>query len=180
MAAVTRWAASLALQATFVVLLLGSAAAALAEGDREALGSDKIVVRYWPENADSAQIALDAATTAVGSLESELRMKLEGRIRIDVARSHYEFQQITGQKYGNWVLGQAFYDRNYIVVKAVGDLNLEQLVAHEVCHIMLGQKLAASGVEAPRWLHEQSVAITSHRYGNTHAGPRPRCPGLGE
>ncbi len=35
-------------------------------------------------------------------------------------------------------------------------------------------------VEAPRWLREQSVAITNHRYGDVHAGPRPSCRGLGE
>jgi len=42
------------------------------------------------------------------------------------------------------------------------------------------RELAQSGsVELPRWLVEQSVAITNHRYGNVHAGPKPRCPGLG-
>lgn len=35
-------------------------------------------------------------------------------------------------------------------------------------------------IEMPRWLLEQSVAITHHRYGNVHAGPKPHCPGLGE
>jgi RHH-type proline utilization regulon transcriptional repressor/proline dehydrogenase/delta 1-pyrroline-5-carboxylate dehydrogenase len=41
--------------------------------------------------------------------------------------------------------------------------------------------LAQSGsVELPRWLLEQSVAITNHRYGNVHAGPKPLCRGLGE
>jgi hypothetical protein len=41
--------------------------------------------------------------------------------------------------------------------------------------------LAQSGaVELPRWLHEQSVSITNHRYGNVHAGPKPLCLGLGE
>lgn len=40
--------------------------------------------------------------------------------------------------------------------------------------------LAQAGhVEGPRWLLEQSVAITNHRYGNVHAGPKPACPGLG-
>ena len=34
--------------------------------------------------------------------------------------------------------------------------------------------LAADGaVEAPRWLHEQSVSITNHRYGNVGSGPHP-------
>jgi len=33
-------------------------------------------------------------------------------------------------------------------------------------------------VETPRWLLEQSVSITLHRYGNTNGGPKPRCPGL--
>ena len=41
--------------------------------------------------------------------------------------------------------------------------------------------LAQSGaVEGPRWLSEQSVAMTRHRYGNVNAGPKPHCRGLGE
>jgi len=35
-------------------------------------------------------------------------------------------------------------------------------------------------VEIARWLLEQSVSITHHRYGNVNAGPKPRCPGLGD
>jgi RHH-type proline utilization regulon transcriptional repressor/proline dehydrogenase/delta 1-pyrroline-5-carboxylate dehydrogenase len=35
-------------------------------------------------------------------------------------------------------------------------------------------------VETPRWLLEQSVAITHHRYGNVNGGPKPNCPGLGD
>ncbi len=35
-------------------------------------------------------------------------------------------------------------------------------------------------VELPRWLLEQSVAITNHRYGDVAAGPKPACPGLGD
>ncbi len=43
------------------------------------------------------------------------------------------------------------------------------------------RELAQSGaVELTRWLLEQSVAITNHRYGNVHAGPKPRCLGLGQ
>ena len=34
-------------------------------------------------------------------------------------------------------------------------------------------------VEGPRWLLEQSVAITNHRYGNVNAGPKPAVVGLG-
>jgi RHH-type proline utilization regulon transcriptional repressor/proline dehydrogenase/delta 1-pyrroline-5-carboxylate dehydrogenase len=35
-------------------------------------------------------------------------------------------------------------------------------------------------VEMARWLLEQSVSITHHRYGNVNAGPKPHCAGLGE
>ena len=38
----------------------------------------------------------------------------------------------------------------------------------------------AGAVEGPRWLSEQSVAMTRHRYGNVNAGPKPVCRGLGE
>ncbi len=34
-------------------------------------------------------------------------------------------------------------------------------------------------VEMARWLLEQSVSITHHRYGNVNAGPKPACEGLG-
>jgi RHH-type proline utilization regulon transcriptional repressor/proline dehydrogenase/delta 1-pyrroline-5-carboxylate dehydrogenase len=33
-------------------------------------------------------------------------------------------------------------------------------------------------IEAARWLIEQSVAITYHRYGNPNGGPKPNCSGL--
>lgn len=33
-------------------------------------------------------------------------------------------------------------------------------------------------IEIPRWLLEQSVSITNHRYGNVNAGPKPICTGL--
>ena len=33
-------------------------------------------------------------------------------------------------------------------------------------------------VEGPRWLLEQSVSVTGHRYGNVNAGPRPDVVGL--
>lgn len=33
-------------------------------------------------------------------------------------------------------------------------------------------------IELTRWFLEQSVSITQHRYGNTNAGPKPRCTGL--
>ncbi len=43
------------------------------------------------------------------------------------------------------------------------------------------RELAQSGaVELPRWLLEQSVSITNHRYGNVHAGPKPPALGLGQ
>jgi RHH-type proline utilization regulon transcriptional repressor/proline dehydrogenase/delta 1-pyrroline-5-carboxylate dehydrogenase len=35
-------------------------------------------------------------------------------------------------------------------------------------------------IEASRWLLEQSVAVTHHRYGNVHAGPKPRVRGLAD
>ncbi len=42
-----------------------------------------------------------------------------------------------------------------------------------------GRPVAQRGdIEAPRWLLEQSVAITYHRYGNVNGGPKPACKGL--
>lgn len=38
----------------------------------------------------------------------------------------------------------------------------------------------AGDIEGPRWLIEQSVSMTRHRYGNVNAGPKPICRGLGD
>ena len=38
---------------------------------------------------------------------------------------------------------------------------------------------ASVAVEGPRWMHEQSVCVTAHRYGNVGAGPQPAVPGAG-
>jgi RHH-type proline utilization regulon transcriptional repressor/proline dehydrogenase/delta 1-pyrroline-5-carboxylate dehydrogenase len=44
-----------------------------------------------------------------------------------------------------------------------------------------GRPVAQRGdIEAPRWLLEQSVAITYHRYGNVNGGPKPICKGLAD
>ncbi len=50
------------------------------------------------------------------------------------------------------------------------------------CGVTIDRRAIAQrgDVEMPRWLLEQSVAITHHRYGNVNAGPKPHCPGLGE
>jgi RHH-type proline utilization regulon transcriptional repressor/proline dehydrogenase/delta 1-pyrroline-5-carboxylate dehydrogenase len=36
---------------------------------------------------------------------------------------------------------------------------------------------AGIDVEGPRWMHEQSVSVTAHRFGNVGMGPQPRVPG---
>lgn len=42
-----------------------------------------------------------------------------------------------------------------------------------------GRPIAQQGsVEYPRWLLEQSVSVTNHRYGNVGVGPHPEVPGL--
>jgi RHH-type transcriptional regulator, proline utilization regulon repressor / proline dehydrogenase / delta 1-pyrroline-5-carboxylate dehydrogenase len=33
-------------------------------------------------------------------------------------------------------------------------------------------------IEAPRWLIEQSLSVTHHRYGNINGGPKPRVQGF--
>ena len=48
-----------------------------------------------------------------------------------------------------------------------------QLLSQGVC--LDRHPIAARGdIEAPRWLLEQSVSITNHRYGNIGAGPQPQ------
>ena len=57
-------------------------------------------------------------------------------------------------------------------------------VSHEVVALLVELGISLDrralaingGVEAPRWLKEQSIAITNHRHGNIGAGPRVEVP----
>ncbi|QLL23032.1 aldehyde dehydrogenase [Actinobacteria bacterium IMCC25003] len=51
----------------------------------------------------------------------------------------------------------------------------EMLKGISVDHRPIAQR---GDIETPRWLIEQSVAITHHRYGNPNGGPKPACSGL--
>lgn len=58
---------------------------------------------------------------------------------------------------------------------AVGTPPVLEFLAKGIC--VDRRPIAQRGnVEMPRWLLEQSVSITNHRYGNIGAGPRPHVP----
>jgi hypothetical protein len=78
---------------------------------------------------------------------------------------------------------------NELVARAPATTKVRWLSGEEVPILALLERgvsvdrreLAQAGaVELSRWLHEQSVAITNHRYGNVHAGPKPPVRGLGD
>ena len=52
-------------------------------------------------------------------------------------------------------------------------------LAADLTRLLRTRTGASVAVEGPRWMHEQSVCVTAHRYGNVGAGPQPAVPGAG-
>lgn len=121
---------------------------------RRARGTDEFRILYWPADEEQALIAEQAAVTALRRLQQALDVKLRRRIQIEVCHTQREFNECVGERSAPWIMGRAFPDRNRVVVKALGPERIGTLVAHELCHILLHQKLDQTGTSEPRWLHE--------------------------
>jgi len=108
------------------------------------------------------------------------------RCLVDVARLHVEF---SAESLVRGLLDVTLESVDELVARADAVSRVRWISREVAPTLALLEKgvtldpraLAQSGaVELPRWLLEQSVAVTSHRYGNVHAGPKPACLGLGE
>ncbi len=146
---------SVAKTLTAVFLLLMACQSLPSQGGRYAIGSDEFTVSYRADDDEYAQAAYDAAEEAIRRLKLAFGIEhLEGRIQIELCHDYAEFKQRTGQDVGPWVDGMAFPRQRRIVIRRVGLARMGKLVGHELCHVLLAERLEASGATAPRWLHE--------------------------
>jgi RHH-type transcriptional regulator, proline utilization regulon repressor / proline dehydrogenase / delta 1-pyrroline-5-carboxylate dehydrogenase len=157
-------------------------------------------VRDWWEGAGSR--ALDASGLGVERNLHRYRRPEAGRalVRVDASVTDAELAYLAGiaevtgvdvtpvaaPGAGRPDVAEVALDE--VAARAPGNARLRWLSAEDPPVEALGERgvsldrrpLAQAGhVEAPRWLLEQSVAVTAHRYGNPRAGPRPAVPGLG-
>jgi hypothetical protein len=111
-------------------------------------------LHYWPELQAQADVTAAAAQAAVPRLRRALDLPPGERVDIYLARTAQEFRRLTGGSDPNLVLGEAFPERRTIVLQPLTGEPLRRLVVHELMHVLLQDKVAETGAEPPRWLHE--------------------------
>lgn len=146
----------MALRAVVAGLLLACATIALAQS--RGLEREGVTIYYQPRDEQFARVALEAAVAALPRLESALQLTPPSPaerqpIRIDVARTQAEFDQLAGEPMKPWVQGVALPGR-HVVVQTLAPDNMKLVVAHELTHVLLDQVADQLHVEPPRWLHE--------------------------
>ncbi|MGB7982987.1 MAG: bifunctional proline dehydrogenase/L-glutamate gamma-semialdehyde dehydrogenase [Candidatus Nanopelagicales bacterium] len=144
--------------------------------DLAGLTVERNVVRYRPLSAP-VLVRVDAETRAV-DLESVRRLAARTGTPISLSS--------TASRGADTVIESVPQARARVAAGAVSrvrwlsgeDPGDVPLVGLDAGVSMDRRPIAADvAVEAPRWMHEQSVCITAHRYGNVGAGPQPRVPG---
>lgn len=111
-------------------------------------------LHYWPQLQTQADQTAAAAQAALPRLRQALDLPPGERIDIHLARTTKEFRRLTGGSDPNLVLGEAFPEQRRIVLQPLTGEPLRRLVVHELMHILLQDKVAETGANPPRWLHE--------------------------
>lgn len=126
----------------------------LAQGPPLILGGEGVEVHYWPQDEDLAWFVRDHAQSDLKGLCSALGVTFRGTVLIEIARSHEEFDRLVGERRGPGTLGVSVHGQEHIILQPVTQPELGRLVTHELTHVVLDLKMARSGVEPPRWVHE--------------------------
>ncbi len=136
-------------------LLLCLAFALPLAADQRELASPHFVVRYQPRDAESALAVRNMAEQSFFRLADELGYEPRRKIVIILCTNHREFEREAGGRMGMWVQGLAFSGQPRLLLKArVGRERLKRVLVHELCHVFLGLRMAAAGVQVPRWFDE--------------------------
>ena len=135
------------------LFLLVSAALAQSDAPLERVGIEYRLY-FWPQQEAQATTAAQAAEAALPRLRQVLGLPAGARIDIRLAHTAAEFKQLTGGSDPNLVLGEAFPERRLVVLQPLKGDRLYRLVVHELMHVLLQDKVAETGAQPPRWLHE--------------------------
>jgi hypothetical protein len=147
------------------VALCCAAGAPAQERERQTYLGAGYVIYYSPRQADQIPQVAAAAARSINRLEDTLELSLRDRVEIYVARDQADFSQLTGGHGGPNILGMAFPRRRRLVLRPLTGEAGDQLIAHELAHILLEDKLEDIGGEAPRWLHEGVAQYAAESYG---------------
>jgi hypothetical protein len=126
------------------------------------LRSDGISVAYRAGDERAAGLVLEVAASAAPRLARDFMLPAPPAVRIYVAASHAEFEELAWRGVPDWGVGCAFPSRSLVIVKSPRivsyPLQLSDVVVHEMAHVAAG--LVLGDVSVPRWFHE-GIAMTA-------------------
>ncbi|NLO72920.1 MAG: hypothetical protein GX100_02275 [candidate division WS1 bacterium] len=107
---------------------------------------------YWTGQEATAEAVTQVAETSLPRLREILGLEQSERIDLYLARTGEEFRQLTGGSDPTRVLGVALPQRRIVVLQPMRGAFLRDLVAHELTHVLLMDRVG--NLELPRWVHE--------------------------
>jgi hypothetical protein len=119
---------------------------------------------------------------AVPRLAEALGVPIGGTIHVVVAPSQQSFYALQPGRVPEWADGTAWPDRGQIYLRRPSirggtDRPLEQVLEHELVHILLGRAFAPE--TPPRWLQEGVATVLSGEYGPEMSGRLVRAAAAG-
>jgi hypothetical protein len=121
-------------------------------------------LHYWTGQEEQAGEVAQVIPAALPRLQQALGLKSSGRIDLYIARTGEEFRQLTQGADPNTTLGEALPQHRRIVLQPVQGQALRTVTVHELTHVLLADKVAGTGLEPPRWLHEGLAKYASNDY----------------
>lgn len=117
---------------------------------------DRLLITGHDDDARVADLVQTAVIVAYPRLTADVGFSPPDTIRIIIAATNQEFQTLTQGAIPDWGAGCAIPDESLIVLKspriAGSNEHLQEVVVHELSHIVLHQALR--GADVPRWLDE--------------------------
>ena len=144
----TRLHALLAVAAAVCV----ASSASHADGEWRTEHYPGLVVRYHPRNADAVPDLVNLIADARAAFEAVADTSPAVTINVLVAASEAEFDRLTEGYLPDWGAAVAFPEQRLIIMALLSSgKSLDQVMRHEVSHIMLG---ALAREPVPRWFDE--------------------------
>jgi hypothetical protein len=126
-----------------------------------------IRIHTHPDDLGTARALADHADRSVPLLSEALGMPSGATIEVFLAPDTETFRSMQPGRPPQWADGTAWPNRGLVFlrsnrVRIGGDEPLEQVLDHELVHIILGRAFSPRPV--PRWLQEGAAQLLAHQY----------------
>jgi len=128
----------------------------------EVCGSEHAEVFYSLRDSTVAREVTTIVEANFARVARSIGLRQSLKVRILLPPTEEDFALLTGGRFPDWGIGCAMPGEKTIVLRpsSKGRVDLEELVVHELSHVLLGQ--ATGGARLPRWFDE-GVAMWQSR-----------------